>query len=154
MCFIFTWKVGFIKGVYEICDRITILHYYLSCTQIITFECFLDKVTETLQTEYGKNPWLKTVWLPSRNWTMCPVIEFYNIIMYQLIAGQLTDCMLSIVGRKERLRWYRWSYIQYFNRVYFQNIAHCSSLCWVYVGSEVFHVHAVGFPIGELECCQ
>lgn len=52
---------------------------------------------------YYKFPWKKSVWRTCTNMTMCPVVQVYSTIVYQVIPGLLFDTGLWVRGSKDRL---------------------------------------------------
>lgn len=52
---------------------------------------------------YYQYPWKKSVWRCCTNMTLCPLVQLYSTIVYQVIPGFLFDMGLWIRGSKDRL---------------------------------------------------
>lgn len=57
----------------------------------------------TCEKAYYQFPWVKSVWRSCINMTMCPMMQFYATIVYQVIPGFLLDAGLRVRGSKDRL---------------------------------------------------
>lgn len=52
---------------------------------------------------YYSFPWLKSVWRTCTHMSMCPLMQNYTTIVYQVIPGLLLDAGLWVSGSKVRL---------------------------------------------------
>lgn len=55
---------------------------------------------------YNQYPMESCIWLPRTNYTICPFMEFWLIILYQLVPGMIFDIGLTLTKSDKRFVFY------------------------------------------------
>lgn len=76
--------------------------YIRTCLYAICLIYVLGLISKTCNVAYAEMPWEKSVWMPRTNYTSCPFMEFWLLIMYQLVPGVIIDTYLSLTGNTKR----------------------------------------------------